>query len=69
MAETPDLDLKRRICLSFLMPPSFLGIDDPLLESTVRLRIQRDGEERILRQSPGDFAAIAARVEDHPNGS
>jgi hypothetical protein len=59
-----DSELQRRIFLAFQLPPSVLGVEDPVGESVVRLQIQRAQEERTMRQAPGDFAAVAARAED-----
>ena len=60
-------EMTRRICLVFRCPPSVAGLDDPVGESMVGLARQHDKEALILRRSPGDFAAAAARAEEEPH--
>ena len=52
------------ICSAFGVRPSWLGVDDPLTESVVSLRLQRRDVEKIDRRAPGDWAAMAAQAED-----
>jgi len=60
----PDPDFSRWICLIMEVPPSLIGLNDPVGESMVSLGIQRHHVERIDRRAPGDWAAEAAKAED-----